>query len=179
MNSPRFRAASKTSSTQLVSVEDAPIHVDDPTLFAGLGHLKTYAAAPEGQVHRPFYEARITKLSGLLAVLNGQATNDAKQAFFSKSTALWDNVKVFMVETLPAAIAEGPFIGGARPGVDDFHVGVWVARFAWVSGARKSEEGVSMLEKRFGSLPEKVKAYWAAWIARDSWVMAYLKNALV
>lgn len=140
--------------------------------------MKRYAAAPEGQANKPFYEGRIAKLSGLYAVLNGQAAEDVKRAFFSKSTALWENVKVFLDETLPAAIGEGPFIGGARPGVDDFHVGVWLARIAWSSGAQKSEEGVSVLEKRFGPLLEKVKAYWIAWIARDSWVKAFPENAL-
>lgn len=146
--------------------------------FSGLGHLKRYAATPEGQANKPFYDRQIAKISGLHALLNGQAPDDAKQGFFSTSTALWDNVKVFLVETLPAAIAEGPFIGGGRPGVDDFHVGAWIARIAFVSGAQKSEEGASVLEKRFGPLPEKVKAYWAAWTARDSWVKTYPENAL-
>ena len=79
---------------------------------------------------------------------------------------------------LPTAITEGPFIGGVRPGVDDFHVGAWITRIAFVSGAQKSEEGLSALEKRFGPLPENVKAYWTAWIGRDSWVKAYPENAL-
>src|SRR6266852_5452468 len=97
--------------------------------------------------------------------------------FFSKSSALWDGIKVFIVETLPAAFTEGPFIGGVRPGVDDFHVGAWIARIAFVSGAQKSE-GWSALEKIFGPLPENVKAYWTAWIGRDSWVKAYPENVL-
>jgi hypothetical protein len=140
--------------------------------------LKRYAATPEGQAHKQFYDRQIAKISGLHALLNGQAPDDAKQGFFSTCTSLWDGIKVFTVETLPAAIVEGPFIGGARPGVDDFHVGAWIARIALVSGAQKSEEGVSALEKRFGPLPEKVKAYWGAWIARDSWAKAYPENAL-
>jgi len=143
-----------------------------------LGHLKKYAATPEGQVHKAFYDKQITKLEGLQAVLNGQAPDDGKQQFFSKCSALWDGIKVFIVETLPTAITEGPFIGGVRPGVDDFHVGAWIARIAFVSGAQKSEEGLSALEKKFGPLDEKVKAYWTAWIARDSWVKAYANNAL-
>lgn len=186
-NSPRFRAAWETSSTQLVSIDDAlslSLHSSSKNpsrrliLFAGLGHLKKYAATPEAQVHKAFYDKQITKISGLHALLNGQAPEDAKQGFFSKSSALWDGIKVFIVETLPTAITEGPFIGGVRPGVDDFHVGAWIARIAFVSGAQKSEEGLSALEKRFGPLPEKVKVYWAAWVGRDSWVKAYPNNAL-
>jgi hypothetical protein len=45
-----------------------------------------------------------------------------------------------------------PFIGAARPGVDDLHnVDVWLARIAFISGAQKSEEGVSVsaLKTRF------------------------------
>ncbi|KAI0282030.1 hypothetical protein BC826DRAFT_1066882 [Russula brevipes] len=89
-----------------------------------------------------------------------------------------DNIKAFTLETLPAAISEGPFIAGARPGVDDFHVAAWLARIAFLLGAQKSEEGVAALEKTFGTLPEKVKVFWAAWIARDSWVQAYPENQL-
>jgi hypothetical protein len=44
--------------------------------------------------------------------------------------------------------------------MDDFRVGAWLGRIAFISGGQKSEEGVSALEKRFESLPEKVKAYW-------------------
>jgi hypothetical protein len=121
--------------------------------------LKKYAATPEAQAHRAFYDGQITKISGLQGLLNGQAPDDGKQRFFSKSSALWDGIKVFIVETLPNAISEGPFIGGVRPGVDDFHIGAWIEPIAFVSGAQKSEEGLSVLEKIFGPLPEKVKTY--------------------
>jgi hypothetical protein len=148
------------------------------SLGAGLEHLKKHAAAPEGEVHKPFYEKKIAAVSGLHALLNGQASDEAKQGFFSTSTALWESIKAFVLETLPAAIVEGPFVGGDRPGVDDFHVGAWLARIAFVLGAQNSDAGVATLEKAFGPLPEKVKAYWSALIARDSWVKAYPNNAL-
>ncbi len=64
-----------------------------------------------------------------------------RASFPPASNALWDGIKDFIVETLPAAIAEGPFIGGARLGVDDFHVGIRLARIAIVLGAQKSEGG--------------------------------------
>ncbi|KAI0263681.1 hypothetical protein BGY98DRAFT_1045857 [Russula aff. rugulosa BPL654] len=118
-------------------------------------NLKKYAATLEAQVHKAFYDKQITNISSLLAVLNGQVPDEGKQSLFSRSSALWDGIKVFIVQTLPTAITEGPFIGGS-----------------------KSEEGVAVLERRFGPLPEKVKAYWTAWIGRDSWVKAYPNNAL-
>jgi hypothetical protein len=146
--------------------------------LAGLGYLKRYAMTPEGQAHKSFYDQRIAAISGLYALLNGQASDEVKQSSFSATTALWDAIKAFTVETLPAAIAEGPFIGGDRPGVDDFHVGAWLARIASVLGAQNSDAGVSVLEKAFGPLPEKVKVFWSAWIVRDSWVKTYPDNVL-
>jgi len=143
-----------------------------------LGYLKRYAMTPEGQAHKSFYDQRIAAISGLYALLNGQASDEVKQSSFSATTALWDAIKAFTVETLPAAIAEGPFIGGDRPGVDDFHVGAWLARIAFVLGAQNSDAGVSVLEKAFGPLPEKVKVFWSAWIVRDSWVKTYPDNVL-
>lgn len=133
---------------------------------------------PEAQANKAFYDKQIASIAGLYAILNKQAPEEAKQGFFAKSTALWDGIKAFTLEGLPAAIAEGPFISGARPGVDDFHVGAWLTRIAFLLGAQKSEEGVSALEKAFGPLPEKVKVYWATWVARDSWVKAYPDNVL-
>ncbi|KAI0297024.1 hypothetical protein B0F90DRAFT_1819574 [Multifurca ochricompacta] len=117
-------------------------------------------------------------ISGVHALLNGQAPDEVKQGFFNVSTALWESIKSFIFETLPAAITEGPFIGGSRPGIDDLHVGAWLARIAFLSGGQKCDQGVVALEKRFGPVPEKVKVYWAAWIGRDSWVRAYPDNVL-
>jgi hypothetical protein len=135
-------------------------------------------------VHKAFYEKKIASISQLHALFNGQATEDTKRDFFSTSTALWDAIEVFVLETLPAALShhdgstEGPFISGARPGVDDFHVGAWLARVASLLGVHTSKEGVGALQRRFGPLPENVKLYWAAWIARDSWVKAYPDGVL-
>ena len=152
----------------------------------GLAALKAFAGTPEAQVHKAFYNKKILSISKLHALFNGQATEDTKRDFFASSTALWDAIKVFVLETLPAALShrrggdsksdsstEGPFISGARPGVDDFHVGAWLARVAFLLGAHTSKEGVDALQRRFGPLPENVKLYWAAWVGRASWVKAY------
>ena len=159
----------------------------------GLAALKVFAGTPEAQMHKAFYDKKIASLSKLHALLNGQATEDTKRDFFAASTVLWDSVKLFILETLPAALSqrrdgdnnsngstgEGPFISGAaRPGVDDFHIGAWLARVAFLLGAPTSKEGADALQRRFGPLPENVKLYWAAWVARDSWVKAYPGNVL-
>ncbi|KAI9507460.1 hypothetical protein F5148DRAFT_1014960 [Russula earlei] len=134
--------------------------------------LKRFAAFPDARANLPFYCKQLASISGLHALLNGQATDDVKRDFFVASAALWDAIRAFIFETLPAALGRshpggdaeargGPFFGGERPGVDDFHVGVWLARIAFVLGARQSEEGVPALERTFGPLPESVESYWA------------------
>jgi hypothetical protein len=175
------------------------------THTAGLAALKAFSRTPEAQTHKAFYDNKIASISTLQALLNGQATEDTKHDFFATSIALWHAIETFVLEKLPAALnnnnnnnnqhydpddddvgdndsndgIKGPFIGGgARPGVDDFHVGAWLARMVSLLGAHTSKEGVDALEKRFGPLPENVKLYWAAWIARDSWVKAYPDNVL-
>lgn len=154
------------------------LHAYSSAFLAGLAGLRKHAESPEGQQYKAFYDKQITKVSGLDALFKGNAPDEHKQQFFAKSASLWENIKLFVVETLPGAINEGPFIAGATPGVDDYHVAAWLARIAYLSCAKKSEEGVVSLEKRFGPIPEKVRKYWAAWIARDSWTKAYPENDL-
>ncbi|KAH9956743.1 hypothetical protein BC827DRAFT_1313978 [Russula dissimulans] len=78
------------------------------------------------------------------------------------STAFWDDIKRFIVGTLPAAIDRGPFIAGAESEVNDFHVAAcqWLVRIAYVVGAQRSDEGVSALEKRFRPIPHKIEVFW-------------------
>ena len=75
---------------------------------------------------------------------------------------------------LPTILPESGFIGGAQPGEDDFHVGAWIARVAWVCGGDKEAEGYKALEKELkGDVPPKVVAYWTAWSVRPSWKKVY------
>ncbi|KAH9985908.1 hypothetical protein BJV77DRAFT_1071204 [Russula vinacea] len=136
---PNFAFCAARNDDELAQVSGSFANVFHTTR---LGHLKRYAATPEGQANKPFYDRQIAKISGLHALLNGQAPDDAKQ-------------------DTPRAIAEGPFIGGGRPGVDDFHVGAWIARIAFVSGAQKSEEDPN-LEAFYAELDARMAMpdYW-------------------
>lgn len=135
--------------------------------------MKKYAATPEAEPLKAFYDAKIESISGLAAIFAGQAPEAAKVGFFGASKNLWDAITVFYTETLPASITEGPFIAGAEPGVDDYHVAAWLAHIALVVGAAKDTEGLAALEKRFGPVNPKITAYWNAWSVRDSWKKVY------
>lgn len=97
-----------------------------------------------------------------------------KAGFFEKSKAHTDSVSSFLYEVLPEHLPNSGFLGGARPGEADFHVGAWLARIAAVSGAKQSDEGLQTLEKAFGkAVFESVALYWNAWIYRASWNKVY------
>ncbi|KAI0047629.1 hypothetical protein FA95DRAFT_1558961 [Auriscalpium vulgare] len=138
-----------------------------------LAGLKTYAATPEAQANKEFYDGKIASISELSALFAGAAPAEAKEGFFKISKAAWDAVKVFYLETLPASIGEGPFIAGATPGEDDFHVTAWLAHIAFLLGAAKTEDGLAALEKGLAPPPEKIVNYWNAWSGRKGWAATY------
>jgi hypothetical protein len=97
-----------------------------------------------------------------------------KIGFFEQSKAHWDAVRSFILNILPAYLPNSGFVGGVKPGEDDFHVAAWLARIASARGAKKTEQGLKELEKEVGmSVPEKVAKYWNAWAQRESWKTVY------
>ncbi|KAI0038369.1 hypothetical protein FA95DRAFT_1229197 [Auriscalpium vulgare] len=138
-----------------------------------LAGLKKIAATPEAQANKAFYDGKIATISELSGLLAGTAPAEAKESFFKTSKAALEAVKVFYLETLPASIGEGPFIGGATPGEDDFHVTAWLAHIAFILGAGKTEDGLAALEKGLAPPSEKVVNYWNAWSGRKGWAATY------
>lgn len=119
-------------------------------------------------------------MSGVIALLNNQVPDAAKSGFFAKSTALWDNIAAFLSSELPALledqkVEDGKFIGGERPGVDDYHLGAWMARIAFIKGAKGGEDAMEVLEKTVVGKPvdRRVKSYWGTWVERESWKRVY------
>ena len=81
---------------------------------------------------------------------------------------------MFIKDILPGYLPDSGFIGGERPGEDDFHVAAWLARIAATLGGDAGKDGVHALEKELGvPVPDKVANYWAAWSERESWKITY------
>ncbi|KAA1475923.1 hypothetical protein DENSPDRAFT_883926 [Dentipellis sp. KUC8613] len=139
-----------------------------------LGGLKTYAATPEAAEFKSFYDAKIAGVSGLLAIYTGDAPAEAKAKFLKDGQALYANIAKFYSTAIPNAITTGPFVAGAAPGVDDFHVTAWLTHFGAIFGGSKIPDLFPALEKGFGGpIPPKVKAYLEAWIPRPSFQKVY------
>ncbi|TFK46409.1 hypothetical protein OE88DRAFT_1707598 [Heliocybe sulcata] len=138
--------------------------------------LTTQSATPEGAEFKAFYDAKITGNGGLLDIYRGKASEDVKTGFFTQSRKHWDNLRVFILQILPATLPEGKtFLGGDRPGEDDFHLGAWLARITFVVGGESKVDEVKVLEKELGEpVSKRVVEYWNAWVARDSWKKVYV-----
>lgn len=141
---------------------------------SGQEALRKHSLTPEGVEFKEFYDAKLTGNGALHAVYTGAAPADG---FFAKSNAHWDALRQFILSELPGYLPEpsspsGPFIFGAAPGEDDFHLAAWLARIVAASGG--SKVGLDALARELGeSVPGKIQAYWAAWAERDSWKKLY------
>jgi len=134
---------------------------------------------PSAAPFQALFDKRIAGFGTMYAIFDRTASEETKQAFFARSQTAYETARKFVLETLPTAIHEGPFIAGASPGEDDFHVGAWLFRVARSGGASKGSEGIAALEKWFGEpVSDKVKTLWNEWVKRESWKTVYPDDTL-
>ena len=114
------------------------------TYLTGQTALEKYAASAEGALFKDFYAKKLEGNGGILKIYKGDAPS---ADFFATSTGHWQNIVAYVLNDLPEILPASGFIGGAEPGEDDFHVGAWLTRVAWVCGATNDAEGYKALEK--------------------------------
>ncbi|KAH7924867.1 hypothetical protein BV22DRAFT_1065965 [Leucogyrophana mollusca] len=135
--------------------------------------LEKHSSAPEGADHKEFYDTKVSGNGDILAVYQDKASEEQKNGFFETSTKHWEVLNAFILDELPGLLPDDGFLGGEKPGEDDFHLGAWLARIAFVAGGG-DENGVTAMEKELGEVvPQKVARYWAAWSERQSWKTVY------
>lgn len=140
----------------------------------GQNALAKYAATAGATPHKNFYESKAASNGQILAIYEGKVTDDVKLDFFKRSQTHAESVRSFILDTLPAYLPDKDYIGGARPGEDDFHIAAWLARIANISGAQGTPEGLEKLATEIGEpLSAKVVQYWNNWAQRDSWKQVY------
>jgi len=106
--------------------------------------------------------------------MDGKAPENVKQGYFAQSTSHVDTLRVYITETLPKYLPEEGFVGGERPGEDDFHIAGWLTRIAATTGVQSGGEAMEYLKQYLGvDVPVKVVAYWDAWLGRPSWKEVY------
>jgi len=137
--------------------------------------LEKYADTPEAAPFADFYKAKKEENGYLLAIYQGRATEETKAGFYDLGRLHWKNLTKFIVEELPAHLPESGFIGGEKPGEDDYHVGGWLARIVATIGGSDVQAlaGDSALGQ---PVPAKVISYWSAWSSRESWKNVYAEG---
>jgi len=84
-----------------------------------------------------------------LAIVKGEAPEEHKTGFFTRSQEHFDSVKTAVLVVVPGFLPDSGFIGGNVPGEDDFHVGAWLTRIAATTGAKSADEAVAAMEKAY------------------------------
>lgn len=136
--------------------------------------LERISATSEAAEFKAFYDEKIAANGGLLKVYNYQVPEEAKEGFFQASTAHIANIRDFILNTLPAKLPQSGFLGGARPGEDDFHLIGWLARIASTVFASNDANGILGYEKELGvPVPPSVVSYWKLWAERSSFETVY------
>ncbi|KAI0374241.1 hypothetical protein BV20DRAFT_961349 [Pilatotrama ljubarskyi] len=139
--------------------------------------LDKNSALPEAAALKAIYDEKKAGNGAILAIYKGEASDDAKQAFLKQSVQHWDTIASFILNELPAVLPESGFLGGGSPGEDDFHLGAWLARIVHLAGGTADKDGYKSLEKETKKpIPQKVAAYWAAWIERPSFRKVYVEG---
>ena len=112
---------------------------------------------------------------GLLGIYKGEAPDNVKHGFFQQSRQHWENLRNFILLKLPSYLPDSGFIGGDIPGVDDYHLGGWLARI--VASVGGSDVSALEGENAVGQpIPQKLVSYWQNWSGRDSWKTVYAKG---
>ncbi|KAG9046815.1 hypothetical protein FS837_003575 [Tulasnella sp. UAMH 9824] len=142
--------------------------------------LKKYRSLDTAGKYKELYDYRYDLEAPQRAIyftfVPNPSIDSAKAAYFSASEKIWEAIRNFILADVPRYLPEGPgFIGGERPGEDDFHFIVWLARIVLLTGGAPDADGVLTLKKELGGeeVPEKVVSFWRAWCETRAWEVVY------
>ena len=141
---------------------------------SGQSALERISATPEAAEFKAFYDEKIAANGGLLKVYKYQVPDEAKNGFFQVSTSHVANMCDLILNALSTKLPASGFLGGERPGEDDFHVIGWLARIASTVFAPNDATGILAYEKELGvPVPPSVVSYWKLWAERPSFKTVY------
>jgi len=116
-----------------------------------------------------FLEEKALANQLLWDIYNGKAGEEKEKEFYAASIKAWE-------EHVPTVLAQienvmkGVFTLGDQVSLADLHLIAWLARLVHLSGGSKEVAGIKELESMMGGkeVGPKLKAFWAAWLERDS-----------
>jgi len=136
--------------------------------------LERISATPEAAEFKSFYDQKITANGGLVSIYKYQVPDEAKNGFFRNSTAHAASIHELILNVISAKLPASGFLGGDKPGEDDFHLMGWLARMASTVFASNDSNGILAYEKELGApVPPTVVSYWKLWAERSSFKTVY------
>jgi hypothetical protein len=141
--------------------------------------LPGYASSAPSDL-KSFYDAKLAYNGALNDVYAPNASKEITEPWFKNSQEAWKNNANFILNVLPKTLPESGYIGGERPGEDDFHAIAWLGRVAGVAGGTPDKAGVQALAKELNGepVPKKVVDYWNLWNDTDAWTKVYTPYGL-
>ncbi|KAF9654036.1 hypothetical protein BDM02DRAFT_3107253 [Thelephora ganbajun] len=136
--------------------------------------LDRISVTPEAAEFKAFYDEKITANGGLLKVYKYEVPEEAKNGFFQASTGHVANIRDLIINTISVKLPASGFLGGEKPGEDDYHLIGWLARIASTVFAPNDATGILAYEKELGvPVPPTVVSYWKLWAERSSFKTVY------
>jgi len=136
--------------------------------------LERLSETPDGAEFKDFYSKKGVENGGLLNIYKDKVPAEAKNGFFNLSTGHATNIHDLIVNQLPGKLPESGFLGGKRPGEDDFHLIGWLARIVSTAPPSKEANGILAYEKELGEpVHPTVASYWKLWAERASFEKVY------
>lgn len=136
--------------------------------------LERISATSEAAEFKAFYDEKIAHNGGLHKVYKYEAPEEAKNGFFQASIGHVANIRDLILNTIPAKLPPSGFLGGEKPGEDDFHLICWLARIASTVFAPNDATGILAYEKELNApVPPSVVSYWKLWAERSSFKTVY------
>ncbi|EIW70783.1 hypothetical protein M231_02561 [Tremella mesenterica] len=138
--------------------------------------LDKYAPLAPSEL-KEFVENKQKSNQALLDFYQGTPDEQTRKTHFTQAKALWTSAGIFIRGVLTQAIKKTPgaFVGGETPSQEDYHIIVWLARVvtdASLPPQSPSSSVIPRLQELMGGheFDPVIKAYWDAWLARDSFV---------
>jgi len=136
--------------------------------------LERISITPEAAPFKAFYDEKIAANGGLLKIYKYQVPEEVKKGFFHGSTGHVANIRELILNVISTQLPASGFLGGEKPGEDDFHLIGWLARIASTVFAPNDATGILAYEKELGvPVPPTIASYWKLWAERSSFKTVY------
>jgi len=176
---PNYLFVTAVSPAEVAAKPSAKIYLENRQRA-----IETHISSPNLSPKTTAFLKSVGDLNGLrLAVYQGKASAQDRDAFFAQSKETWTTQIRNTLDTLESLIGgggesatAGPYTLGDQLSLADLHLMAWLANIVFLAGGQKEKEGIDALETKIGGgwkVGEKLGAFWDASLLRPSFNKVY------